>query len=583
MIARPTISRTARHDGCVAEPASRGGRDQQVLMQRDTDSGRSIETMTDIARTPLGADLIAEILHAAGCRTAFGMPGGEILAFVAALERAGIRFVLTRHETAAGFMGEGVWHATGAPALLVTTLGPGLTNAVNVIANAHQDRVPMIMVSACIDGALAQSYTHQIIDHQAILKPITKATFRVERGAEAATAAKAIRIALSGRPGPVHLDLPMPVAEGVAPRQQTAPVFLPAASVPADLSRARAMIAAAERPLVLAGLDLLSSAGAAALDAFTRAAGAPALTTYKAKGLIDEADPRAVGAVGLSPRADAIVKPLMDAADLVVLAGYDPIEMRAGWRHPWAADKAVVDLVAEDLPHGMHAATLTHVGDVAGMLNALTPDGPGRATWPDAMPADIRSQLRRAFAPPAGKSFGPHAVFETLRGIAPPGTVASADSGAHRILLSQMWSCDGPRTLIQSSGFCTMGGALPLAAGHAFATGRHTLCFVGDAGLEMVLGELATLRDLALPVIVVVLVDRSLALIELKQRAMQLPRQGVDFGGTDFAAVASALGGHGAAAADAASLEREARAAFARPGFTLIAAEIGERAYDGAF
>jgi acetolactate synthase-1/2/3 large subunit len=552
-------------------------------MQRFLLAHRNLHDMTRTIAVPLGADLIAEALHAAGCRTAFGMPGGEILAFVAALERAGIRFVLTRHETAAGFMGEGVWHATGAPALLVTTLGPGLTNAVNVIANAHQDRVPMIVVSGCIDGALAQSYTHQIIDHQAILRPIVKATFRVERGAEAVTVAKAIRIALSGRPGPVHLDLPMPVAEGVAPQQPAAPIVPPAPCIPADLGRARAMIAMAERPLVLAGLDLVSAAGAAALDAFTRATGAPVLTTYKAKGLIDEGDPRVIGAVGLSPRTDAIVRPLLDSADLIVLAGYDPIEMRAGWRNPWPADKAVIDLVAEDMPHGMHRATLMHEGDVAGILAALTPDGAARGAWVDGMPTTIRAELRTAFRPPAGKAFGPHAVFATLRQVAPPGTVASADSGAHRILLSQMWSCDHQRTLIQSSGFCTMGGALPLAAGHAFATNRPTLCFVGDAGLEMVLGEMATLRDLGLPVIVVVLIDRSLALIEIKQRAMRLPRSGVDFGGTDFASVARALGGHGAMVIDVAALEQEAKAAFARQGFTLIAAAIGERAYDGAF
>jgi acetolactate synthase I/II/III large subunit len=530
-----------------------------------------------------GADVVAMALREAGVRTAFGMPGGEILAFTAALERVGIRFVLARHETAAGFMGEGVWHATGAPALLVTTLGPGLTNAVNVIANAHQDRVPMIVVSGCVDPALAQSYTHQIIDHAALMKPITKATLRVERGAEALAVAKALKIALSGRPGPVHLDLPMPVAEGVAPDQPVPPTASTPAVVPANLSRAMAMIAEARRPIVLAGLDLVSTAGAAALDAFTLATGAPLLTTYKAKGLIDEADARVIGAVGLSPRADAIVKPLIDAADLIVLAGYDPIEMRAGWRNPWPADKPVVDLVAEDMPHGMHGATVSYAGDVAGMLRALAPPGPPPAVWPDGKPAEARANLRAAFRSPPDKAFGPHAVFETLRAVAPKGTVATADSGAHRILLSQMWVCDRPRGLLQSSGFCTMGGALPLAAGHAFATQSHTLCFVGDAGLEMVLGEIATLRDLALPVIIVVLVDRSLALIEMKQRSMRLPRAGVDFGGTDFAAVARALGGHGATVRDRDALAKEAGAAFIRKGFTLIAADIGDRAYDGAF
>lgn len=530
-----------------------------------------------------GADLMAAVLRRAGIRLAFGMPGGEILAFTAALGRAGIRFVLTRHETAAGFMGEGVWHATGAPALLVTTLGPGLTNAVNVIANAHQDRVPMIIVSGCIDPALAHSYTHQIIDHAAILRPITKATLRAEKGAEALVMAKALKIAMSGRPGPVHVDLPMPVAEGIASIQAEPSIAAGKGSVPADLSMALEMIAAARRPLILVGLDLVSEDGARALDALSARIGAPVLTTYKAKGLLPETDQRVIGAVGLSPKADAIVKPLIDAADLIILAGYDPIEMRAGWRNPWPPDKPVIDLVAEDMPHGMHEASVTYVGDVAGMAAALVSADSGAMSWPAGEPARVRAQLRAAFAQPASNAFGPHVAFDTIGRVTPAGTVASADSGAHRILLSQMWSCDRPRGLIQSSGFCTMGGALPLAAGHALATGRHTICFVGDAGLEMVLGEVATLRDQALPVIIIVLVDHSLALIEMKQRAMQLPRHGVDFGGTDFAAVARALGGHGVSVEDATALERETAAAFTRQGFTLIAVQIGDRAYDGAF
>ncbi len=530
-----------------------------------------------------GADLVAARLHAAGIRHAFGMPGGEVLALVAALERAGIRFVLTRHETAAGFMAEAVWHATSAPGLLVTTLGPGLTNAVNVIANAHQDRVPMIVISGCVDAALAESYTHQIIDHAALLRPITKATLRAEAGTEDLVIDKALGIALRGRPGPVHIDLPISVAEAQVPVRPVTIRPAPAASMPADAGLAHALITAAKRPLIIAGLDLVGDAGAASLRALAERLGAPVLTTYKAKGLLPESHSLCIGAIGLSPKADAIVKPLIAAADLIILAGYDPIEMRQGWRQPWPADKPVIECVAEAMPHGMHSATICHEGPVPLALDALATARPVGKVWPGEEPAQVRSALAQAFAPPADRAWGPHQVFATMREVAPPTTVASADSGAHRILLSQMWRCEAPRLLLQSSGFCTMGGALPLAAGHALVTGRHTLCFVGDAGLEMVLGELASLRDLALPVIVVVLVDRALALIELKQRAMQLPRQAVDFGGTDFAAVATALGGHGVNVRTTDGLRAAAKAAFARPGFTVIAAEIGDRAYDGAF
>lgn len=530
-----------------------------------------------------GADLMAARLKAAGATHAFGIPGGEVLALVDALGRAGIRFELARHENAAGFMAEGLWHATGALPVLVATLGPGVSNAVTVVAHAQQDRVPLIFITGCVDHALAESYTHQVFDHQALLRPIVKASFRAAPGTEALVIDKALAIARSGRPGPVHIDLPIAVAEarGHSSPSPVAAVMAPAASIPADLDAARALLAAARRPLVLAGLDLVNANAGAALDHFLDRTGAPLLTTYKGKGLVPEDDPRVIGGVGLSPKADALVRPLIEAADLIVLAGYDPIEMRQGWRHPWPADKPVIDIVSQALPHGMHSATLLLEGDVGLILARLTEGLPQTDSWSGGEPAKLRGAFRAAFAAPT--PWGPHAVFETLRGAAPQGTVATADSGAHRILLSQIWSCGGPRQLLQSTGLCTMGCALPLATGAALGSGQPTLCFVGDAGLEMVLGELATLRDLGLPVVIVVLVDESLGLIALKQKQMGLARAGVDFGASDFAAVARAMGGHGATISDAATLAQEAKAAFARPGFSLLACRIDASAYEGAF
>jgi len=547
-----------RHERITAEPAGPG-----------------------LDRPVTGADLLAAQLTAAGATHAFGIPGGEVLALVDALGRAGIRFELARHENAAGFMAEGLWHATGALPVLVATLGPGVANAVNVIANAQQDRVPLIFVTGCVDQALAESYTHQVFDHQAVLRPLVKASFRVAPGTEDLVVAKAVAIARRGRPGPVHIDLPISVAEART-ITRVPPVMTSAApSVPADLRPAHALIAAAQRPLVIAGLDLVEQRGGAALDRFLEVTGAPLLTTYKAKGVVPEGDPRVIGAVGLSPRADAIVRPLIEAADLIVLAGYDPIEMRQGWRNPWPADKPVIDVVADPVQHGMHESNLLLEGDVGTILTRLTDGLPAKAAWPAGEPAAIREAFHAAFAAPA--EWGPHAVFSTLREIAPAGTLATADSGAHRILLSQIWDCDGPRRLLQSSGLCTMGCALPLATGAALGSGRPTLCFVGDAGLEMVLGELATLRDLRLPVIVVVLVDRALGLIALKQRQLGLARAGVDIGETNFAAVARAMGGHGVAIEDRATLAREAQAAFRRDGFTLLACRIEAGSYEGAF
>ena len=344
------------------------------------------------------AEIIARRLHAAGCRHAFGMPGGEVLAMLDALTRAGIAFHLARHENAAGYMAEGTWHATGAPGILLATLGPGILNAVNVAANALQERVPLVLISGAVDEAEAMRYTHQVLDHTQVFAPVTKAALRVPAGAAAETVDKALEIALSGRPGPVLLDLPIGVAtaeeagDGIALR---GPV-LPGAPAPgAALEEARAMFRAARRPVMVAGLDVLNEPGGAeAVRRFVERHGVPLLTTYKAKGVLPEDHPLALGGHGLSPKADAIVLPLLEAADLVIAAGYDPIEMRAGWRDPWEPAKAVEFAHAPNT-HGMHYARLSWVSSVAAGLAALEEGAEPKTGWPDDAPARREGGIER--------------------------------------------------------------------------------------------------------------------------------------------------------------------------------------------
>jgi len=532
------------------------------------------------------ADIIARKLAASGCRHAYGIPGGEVLTIIDALERAGIGFTLTKHENFAGFMAEGSWHATGAPGILVATIGPGVANAVNVVANAYQDRVPLLFLTGCLEDHEADTYTHQVFDHRALLKEVVKGSFRASPESLNQVMDKALTLMGTGQPGPVHLDVPIRVADGPAPRGATAPAGVGAAFAPLagpEFTRAHKWLSEAERPLVIAGLDALNNGAGAALERFVNAIGAPLVTTYKGKGLVDEAHPLVIGGAGLSPLADRHILPLLEKADCIVLAGYDPIEMRAGWRDPWPEDKRVIEVTPVVRTHGMHTVQSTLYGAVGATLDALSANLRTHPTWDRGEPFATRKALTAAFAPePEG--WGPAAAFAALRRALPAETVVSVDSGAHRILLSQIWRVSGPRLFIQSTALCTMGCAVALAAGHKHAApDRPVTAVVGDAGLEMTLGDLATVRDLALAVPVVVLCDESLALIEMKQRSAQMPNVGVDFTGTDFVALAAAMGGHGVWIEDTATLEREAAAALERPGFTLLCVKIGRRAYDGKF
>ena len=183
---------------------------------------------------------------------------------------------------------------------------------------------------------------------------------------------------------------------------------------------------------------------------------------------------------------------------------------------------------------------------------------------------------------PRDDAWGPAAVIDTCLTVLPDNVVASVDSGAHRILLSQMWECQEQQTLMQSTALCTMGCAVPLAIGAKFAEpDRTVVSFSGDAGFLMVAGEMATAAELELPVIFVVFVDASLSLIEKKQRERQLTNNFVDFAKHDFAAIGAAFGGNGVTVRSRAELETALHDAMAADRFTVIGAEIDAMAYDG--
>lgn len=528
------------------------------------------------------ADVLARRLYDAGCRHAFGMPGGEVLTLVDALEKAGITFHLAKHENCAGFMGEAVHHSDGAPAILVATLGPGALNGINVVANAHQDRVPMLVLTGCVDAAEEQTYTHQVLDQQSVFRPITKATFRLDADAAEVIADKAVSIALDPRQGPVHVDVPITVANTPATEHgiRRAPAGTTAATGE-TLAQARSWLSEAERPLAIIGVDAMQEAAGDALKSFVETYNIPFVTTYKAKGLIDEDHPLCLGGAGLSPLADKHLMPLIEGADLILSLGYDPIEMRTGWRDAWDVTQTrVLDISAEPNTHYMHQSGLSVVAPLAPTLVALSEAIAPKDTWTNGAVAVAQQGLKAAF--PTNDDWGPAGVIAEVRAAMPSNTLATADSGAHRILLSQMWTCHEPRALIQSSGLCTMGCAVPMAIGRKLAQPeRPVISFSGDAGFLMVAGELATAVEFGVAPIFLVFVDASLALIELKQRQRQLTNTGVDFARHDFAAMGRAFGGNGFTVANRAELRDALTFAQASDRFTVIAATIERGGYDG--
>lgn len=530
---------------------------------------------------------LARRLREAGVRHVFGIPGGEVLAVLDACDRAGLAFHLVKHETSGGFIAEAVAQLTGTPGVLIGTLGPGVTNLVTAVADAYLDRTPMIVVTACADAGIDATYTHQLLDQSGLLKAVTKGSFTLSPTGAAPLIDRAIGLVTEGMPGPVHLNLPAMVAtadvgDGAGLLAHRVPAALPSG---ADLATLRSWLAGAECPLILAGLGVLHHRAHEELAAFARRTGAAMITTYKAKGVVPEDEPLVIGGAGLSPVADRILLEVVRAADLILCLGYDPVEMRDSWIQPWDPSTDSVEIGWAPRDHGVHRTKLEFVANLKVALRQLLGETADRggATWPGALPFAAKKKIQAALRPREAGKWGPHTVIETCRRLFPRETLATADTGAHRILLSHVWPCYEPYGLLQSTGLATMGFGLPAAIGAKLARPeRPVLCFTGDAGLEMVLGELATLRDLHLPLTVVCFADRSLALIELKQRRMKLKNVGVDFPGTDFAAVAAALGGVGIRVASTPELEAACEAALCRHDtFTLIEAVVDKGEYAG--
>jgi acetolactate synthase I/II/III large subunit len=270
-----------------------------------------------------GGDVIGRVLKDAGATHAFGIPGGEVLALVQGLNAIGIRFVLVKHENSGGFFAEGHWHMTNALPVLVATLGPGMANAVNVVANAMQDRVPLVFLTGCVEGSLIGSFTHQVIDHQAMLRPVVKGTFKLERGKIGEAIREAIALAQAGQPGPVHIDVPVDVAESESSECETKPKSETVAPVPdqKEVMVALDLLTASKRPLAVAGVDAVLEDAGAAISAFCKTHNIPLVTTCKGKGIMSEGDALCLGAAGLSPLADKILMPLIAQADCLLLLG----------------------------------------------------------------------------------------------------------------------------------------------------------------------------------------------------------------------------------------------------------------------
>ena len=531
------------------------------------------------------ADAIAATLKKYGARFAFGIPGNDVLETVRACEEQGIEFVLGKSEPSCAFMADAVYQLSGAPAALIPALGPGISNAVSGIAGAMQERSAMLVLSGEMNTANMGIYNHQVFDQVALARPVTKYAEQLNPKRAAQQVAKALDIALAYPAGPVLLNLPADQSRAAAAREDDYRPARSAAMVlaPTEAARLGKTISAAKRPLLLAGRGALLGQTPAALRSLVEAWQLPFFCSYKAKGVIPEQHPLCLGSVGLSPVVDAENMRLVQEADLILMAGFDPIELRDAWLDAWPEAQAVITLDWGALNHRIFPEGERAYGHLPHMLAQLMPEAAAdkAASWGSARLAQLKQAVAHIVRPRApAKGISPAALFAVVSAQATEDWIMTVDVGSHRILANHVIRCRVPGQLLQSNGLGCMGYALPAAIGAQLVhPDRPVVAMLGDGCMLMTQGELAVAAERKLPIVLVVLNDASLSLIKLKQSKMNLAARATDFDSPRFDIIAQGFGATGVRVNSIAAFEQVLREAVASRRFTVIDAEVDPSEY----
>ena len=482
------------------------------------------------------AEFLAERLWQAGVDTVCGLPGGENVELLDALRRRGFRFLLVRSESAACFMAATYARLSGKIGLALTTLGPGAANAYAGFAHASLDRAPILLLTAGSDPALRGMHTHQVLDLEAIFKPVSKFTAELSAANAPETVQRALQAAKSGRPGPVHLSLHNSVAlESVA---------IPLAELSAapgqspDTEAFSAVMRGKAKPIIVAGLGLEPDRPYEQLRRFAESLDAPVIDTPKSKGALDARHPLFAGTIGLT--RDDPVYALLDEADCIIAIGFDVVELVKPWDQPqpliWIANWENAD---PPLP-----CALSLTGPIDDILDSLpAPPAAKSDDWGANRVERFRQQLASIAQPPAAPGrITPQNLLRALRDHTPDDIMITTDVGSHKIFMALNWEARMPNRYFVSNGLSVMGFGISSAIAAADWADEPVVCVTGDAGLALALGELGLLAELDLPVIVMVLNDSALDLIRSAQTRQGRTVFGTEFSNPDFGRIAAAYG-----------------------------------------
>jgi len=498
-----------------------------------------------------GGQAIIQCLENEGVEYIFGYSGGSVIPIFDALvtTKTKIKFILTRHEQGAAHMADGYARATGKPAVVLVTSGPGATNILTGVMTAHMDSVPMIVLTGQSVSWMLGKDAFQEADIFGITMPVVKHSYLLRDSNEIPqTIREAFHIATTGRPGPVLIDIPKDISAGQCSADLHAEMDIPGYSTERrvdseTIHEIAEALAKSKQPLILAGHGAMISGAEESLKAFAEKAQIPVVNTLLGKGVFPETHPLALGMLGM--HGTAYANKAICECDLLLNIGSRFDDRILGKPDLFCKDATIIHIDIDDAEIGkMIQPQITCVADAKAALDELIPHVPTleTAAWRkrlDGYKAKYPLKFKRQ-----GSLKMQHIIDEFYK-LSEGKACVSTDVGQHQMWAAQFYKCSDRHNWLSSGGAGTMGFGLPACIGGAFGRPDDLhICFVGDGGFQMTFFELATVALHKLPIKIVVLNNHYLGMVRQWQELFYEDRtSGVDLeGNPDFVKLAESFG-----------------------------------------
>jgi acetolactate synthase-1/2/3 large subunit len=537
-----------------------------------------------VSSAPNGARLLVRNLEAQGVKYVFGIPGAKVDRVFDELRDSSIKLVVCRHEQNAAFIAGGIGRLTGRAGVALTTSGPGTTNLVTGLATANSEGDPIVAMSGAVPVTDRLKQAHQSLDAVSLMRPVTKYTAEIDSPAAISEAlCNAFRAAESGRPGAAFLSLPADAMNAETAAAVLAPAR-PAARGPAPrgpIREAARRIDAASRPVLLLGMLASLPGNTAALRALLAHAPMAAVGTFQGSGALSRDEAHCFGGrVGLFHNQPGDL--ILDAADVVITVGFDPIEYDPALWNAGRPDRVIhIDTVAADYDAAYRPA-IELVGSIAETIAELAVElAPRAATGHEQLLRMIVDQ-RLAFAAWAmgcsGSPVHPLRIVHELQGLLDDDVTMCSDMGSFHIWMAHHLRSYRPRQLLITNGQQTLGVALPWAIAASLVRPRDRIVSIsGDGGFLFSAMELETAVRLGSNFVHIVWIDNAYDMVRFQQIHKYGRDSGVEFGSIDVVRYAEAFGATGMMAKTGDEFRAALRRAWDMPGVVIIGVPVDYR------